>query len=561
MERLTTSDLSQAVEQEETCELMAQLACSVCMPGTTAVNSPVPTSGPESQAQLLSRACHTAAWHVVAAMEQHKQNAGVQGAGCKALSEIAAALNKQKLQPESAPLRRCVDTVLTAMSTHPTKGDLQEQGCRALAALAAGCPVRLQADDSPLGSGKRRRGIAAVAFAMQTHPSLGMEEAGCRALSLLAAGMESSVQDIQGCMGVLLAAMRKHPDQSKIQFCCCTFLAAVCTENAPVSLLATQSGAIELLVAAMVAFPEMHSLQLAGCEALYALTKPSQQDRKLQDGGRRASDSSTNDVVCLPSGVLAARCGGAGAVVKAMTSALPYDPCTPCHRNLLVQACMCLCHMATSEECPAWMDEAGTTIEALISIMGAEGIADDVDVQQCCCKALRAILDAHPHLIDLVCERGGAAAVGHALTTIMAANMRATQACFRVVPDAACAVLARVAKRQEGAECQWLDHHPDVILAVWSAMMQPEIFRGHCESHLRALVEAGCRLMHCISAQARESYCTLENWAALGTRVQKLGIASTGMLSASRHALNTLERQTKALGRWPTTAPDAGLAK
>jgi hypothetical protein len=95
--------------------------------------------------------------NVLVMMKQHHADATVQGGGCNALRNLAAA-NQANAQAIAAS--GGVEVVLAAMRQHPADAAVQKYGCYALKWLAHNNPkLGIQVDHSPTPTCSRKHGL------------------------------------------------------------------------------------------------------------------------------------------------------------------------------------------------------------------------------------------------------------------------------------------------------------------------------------------------------------------------------------------------------------------
>jgi len=113
--------------------------------------------------------------HIVDAMWELEQNAGMQEWGCRALWSLSVDSQNKVL------IGQCfgIDAIVNAMTIHVNNKGVQEKACGALSNLAAN-------NEQNKIAIVEAEGIDAVKHAMERHPSVeGVQEKGCLAMRKL----------------------------------------------------------------------------------------------------------------------------------------------------------------------------------------------------------------------------------------------------------------------------------------------------------------------------------------------------------------------------------------
>ena len=215
---------------------------------------------------------------LVATMQAHLYDAGVQEKACSALYNmiISVTSNKQKAVHAGA-----TEAAVAAMQAHPDSSAVQKEACSLLYGIQAGnirFVISFEAIEAVLSALQAHRGSADVIVKV------------CKALAILANGVrnidESNRQRAvgAGALEALVAVMVAHRDQWRVQEKACSalavltgwvlgtpggnFMRARALACRAIKEKASDSGAIDAVVAAMQAHPGSAVVQEKACSAL-----------------------------------------------------------------------------------------------------------------------------------------------------------------------------------------------------------------------------------------------------------------------------------------------------
>lgn len=189
---------------------------------------------------------------IVTSMWAHEEDAGVQMLGCVAISN--------KLQPQPGPRATmqialsAVAAVVNAMKAHPNEMIVQEKACQALQLLA---PSDGQREVSMVASGA----VAAIVGAMQAHVGdAGVQEQACAAVAAIVqqggADRATVVASVSGVTAIL-NALAAHADAQNVQMAGLEALAALTQVSKEANLPDLTSSQTEpLLLSAREKFPD-----------------------------------------------------------------------------------------------------------------------------------------------------------------------------------------------------------------------------------------------------------------------------------------------------------------
>jgi hypothetical protein len=232
-----------------------QRACIVALTG---IAQALLTSGVVS-------ACAGAMEAVVAAMSDHKDHRTLQLAGCRALFYLAQAANFQPAPAWAYAIR----VVVAALRAHLGDNDMHTQGCSALICLC-------KSDASSLFRVRAGRlGIVEhLLTSMRLQPaSADVQAWAVQALSYVLTEQEpATIAAHAGALEVVIAAMRTHADNERVQHAGCSSLSCLLEHVPALRISAGRAGAIEMIKTVLQTYAHVDSSVYAPEVAFQALT-------------------------------------------------------------------------------------------------------------------------------------------------------------------------------------------------------------------------------------------------------------------------------------------------
>ena len=323
---------------------------------------------------------------IVKAMGEHLAVQGVQDLGCGALNELMAS----GAEASAADMGAALEVVVKAMRQHRRHAGVQREGCTFFGRFLGG--------GGGLDESRGGEILERTVEAMQHHgTNVRIQECGCHVLARLAAGDARQVVSTRKAVavGVVLAAMSRHPSQALLQQHCCVFFSMV-----PVDASHGLMQALKSLIEALRLHRHVEGVQLAGCSALCSC----------------AAEASAS-VAMVEMGVLGVIAGGMQA--------------NRAHAAVQLHNCKALAMLG-----PHVTDQSDMTFVGAVSmILDAMGrFEDDAGLQRSACEALLSFLGDPARLRDMFSQS--------VQSTLHAMKLHPEDA---VIQEHGCGVLSRLA--------------------------------------------------------------------------------------------------------------------
>eukprot|EP00746_Dinoflagellata_sp_MGD_P012002 gnl/MRDRNA2_/MRDRNA2_125413_c0_seq1.p1 gnl/MRDRNA2_/MRDRNA2_125413_c0~~gnl/MRDRNA2_/MRDRNA2_125413_c0_seq1.p1 ORF type:complete len:356 (-),score=97.32 gnl/MRDRNA2_/MRDRNA2_125413_c0_seq1:92-1159(-) len=197
-------------------------------------------------------------------MAEARLDADVQSQGCVALGNAIHAGSSTGVSHVEM-----VSAVLTAMDCHRGEAWVLRQACWTICQLAPGLHTDPECSSEVLAE----VGIVhRIMIAMQQHGrNAGLQKMSFRALAGLSTGGFSSLMD-EGIVGLVIAAMRFHPEEPSLQSAGCEVLESLMKLIEGLDVKFVSGDGVEAIVAAMRQHPDDAEVQRSACSSLAAVS-------------------------------------------------------------------------------------------------------------------------------------------------------------------------------------------------------------------------------------------------------------------------------------------------
>jgi hypothetical protein len=217
----------------------------------------------------------------------------------KALGTVRSNLTYDELLSRfSFNFIMCHYTVVAAMHHHPQSEMVQHAACASLRAMTDGNAVnQTRAGNAVRTVVRVVRAVGLVVVAMRAHPqSEEVQGAACAALRAMVHGdVGKRTRAVnEGAVEAVVAAMRRHPQSEGVQSNACATLNGMINDgNSDYQFHAGNCRAVEAVVGAMRAHPQSEEVQGAACAALTSMTRGNtgNQTRAVNAGAAGAANT------------------------------------------------------------------------------------------------------------------------------------------------------------------------------------------------------------------------------------------------------------------------------